>query len=90
MSDGASPRPASRTLGDLVDEMATATPGVEALVFRDQRFGATGGANTLGLMPAFGASSSLPDTPAKVPSPNPQPPHALGSGDRAVIATGAC
>jgi len=37
MSDGASPRPASRTLGDLVDEMATATPGAEALVFRDQR-----------------------------------------------------
>src|SRR5271167_3119142 len=39
---------------------------------------------------AIGASSSLPDTPAKVPSPNPQPPHALGSGDCAVIATGAC
>jgi hypothetical protein len=39
-------------------------------------------------MAGIGASSSLPDTPAKVPSPNPQPPHALGSGDRAVIATG--
>ena len=30
-------RPASCTLGDLVDEMATATPGAEALVFRDER-----------------------------------------------------
>src|ERR1700739_3945645 len=37
MSDGASPRPVSRTLGDLVDEMATATPGAEALVFGDER-----------------------------------------------------
>src|SRR5882762_162741 len=37
MSDDASLRPASRTLGDLVDEMATARPGAEALVFRDQR-----------------------------------------------------
>jgi hypothetical protein len=37
MSDDASPRPASHTLGDLVDEMATATPGAEALVFRDER-----------------------------------------------------
>ena len=37
MSDGASPRPASRTLGGLVDEMATFTPGAEALVFRDER-----------------------------------------------------
>jgi fatty-acyl-CoA synthase len=37
MSDGATTRPASRTLGDLVDEMATATPGAEALVFRDER-----------------------------------------------------
>src|SRR5260370_28571054 len=36
MSDD-SARPASRTLGDLVDEMATATPGGEALVFRDER-----------------------------------------------------
>ena len=36
MSDD-SARPASRTLGDLVDEMATATPGAEALVFRDER-----------------------------------------------------
>jgi len=32
----------------------------------------------------------IPDTPAKAPSPNPQPPHALGSGDLAVIVTGAC
>jgi fatty-acyl-CoA synthase len=30
-------RPASRTLGDLLDEMAAATPGVEAVVFRDER-----------------------------------------------------
>ena len=30
-------RPSSRTLGDLVDEMATATPGAEAVVFRDER-----------------------------------------------------
>src|ERR1700745_4454603 len=37
MSDGASPRPSSRTLGDLVDEMAAAAPGAEALVFRDER-----------------------------------------------------
>src|SRR5438132_11800825 len=37
MSDDASLRPASRTLGDLVDEMATATPGAEALVFRAER-----------------------------------------------------
>src|SRR5437762_13856374 len=37
MSDGASPRPASRTLGGLVDEMATFTPGAEALVFCDER-----------------------------------------------------
>src|SRR5438552_16218284 len=37
MSDGASPRPASRTLGGLVDEMATFTPGAEAVVFRDER-----------------------------------------------------
>ncbi|HYM72257.1 MAG TPA: AMP-binding protein [Stellaceae bacterium] len=29
--------PASRTLGDLVDEMAAATPGAEAVVFRDER-----------------------------------------------------
>ena len=55
---------------------------------------ANGGSNpapfTEAAMAGYGASSSLPDTPAKVPSPNPQPPHALGSGDRAVIATGAC
>src|SRR5258707_10729401 len=37
MSDDASLRPASRTLGDRVDEMATARPGAEALVFRDER-----------------------------------------------------
>ena len=37
MSDDARQRPASRTLGDLVDEMAAATPGAEALVFRDER-----------------------------------------------------
>src|SRR6266853_539157 len=37
MSDDASLRPASRTLGGLVDEMATFTPGAEALVFRDER-----------------------------------------------------
>jgi fatty-acyl-CoA synthase len=30
-------RPASRTLGDLVDEMATITPTAEAVVFRDER-----------------------------------------------------
>ncbi len=29
--------PASRTLGDLVDEMATAKPNAEAVVFRDER-----------------------------------------------------
>lgn len=32
-----SDRPRSRTWGDLVDEMAAATPGAEAVVFRDQR-----------------------------------------------------
>jgi fatty-acyl-CoA synthase len=37
MSDLASARPASRTLADLVDEMAVATPNAEALVFRDER-----------------------------------------------------
>ena len=36
MSDDVRPRPTSRTLGDLVDEMATATPGAEALVFCDE------------------------------------------------------
>src|SRR5271167_532304 len=30
-------RPASRTLGDLLDEIATATPSAEAVVFRDER-----------------------------------------------------
>ncbi len=30
-------RPASRTLGDLVDEMAATTPNAEAVVFRDER-----------------------------------------------------
>jgi hypothetical protein len=33
----ASPRPASRTLGDLVDEMAAKRPAAEAIVFRDVR-----------------------------------------------------
>src|ERR1700730_18047031 len=37
MSDDASLRPTSRPLGDLVDEMATATPGAEVIVFRDER-----------------------------------------------------
>src|ERR1700745_1627455 len=37
MSDDPSPRPASRTLGNLLDEMATLTPRAEALVFRDER-----------------------------------------------------
>ena len=33
----ASQRPASRTLGDLVDEMAARRPTAEAIVFRDER-----------------------------------------------------
>src|SRR3984893_1555445 len=42
MSEGtgnamASTRPVSRTLGDLLDEMATFTPTAEAVVFRDER-----------------------------------------------------
>jgi fatty-acyl-CoA synthase len=37
MNDLPSARPASRTLGNLVDEMAAATPGAEAVVFRDER-----------------------------------------------------
>ena len=37
MSDPPGARPASRTLGDLVDEMAAATPNAEALVFHDER-----------------------------------------------------
>jgi fatty-acyl-CoA synthase len=37
MNDLPSARPASRTLGDLVDEMTAATPGAEAVVFRDER-----------------------------------------------------
>jgi fatty-acyl-CoA synthase len=37
MSADTPARPASRTLGDLVDEMAAATPGAEAVVFRDER-----------------------------------------------------
>src|SRR3981189_293220 len=41
MSDD-SARPANRTFGDLVDEMATATPGAEALVFRDERLDSAG------------------------------------------------
>jgi fatty-acyl-CoA synthase len=32
-----SPRPVSRTLGDLVDEMAARRPAAEAIVFRDER-----------------------------------------------------
>jgi fatty-acyl-CoA synthase len=31
------PRPSSRTLGDLLDELAAAAPGAEAVVFRDER-----------------------------------------------------
>ena len=37
MSDNPRARPASVTLGDLVDEIAAATPGAEAVVFRDER-----------------------------------------------------
>lgn len=39
MSDpgGGQPRPMSRTLGDLLDEMAAKTPHAEAVVFRDTR-----------------------------------------------------
>src|SRR4029077_19899259 len=37
MSDLPGARPASRTLGALVDEMAAATPNAEAVVFRDER-----------------------------------------------------
>ena len=37
MKDDASPRPVSRTLGDLVDEMAARRPAAEAIVFRDVR-----------------------------------------------------
>ena len=37
MKDDASPRPVSRTLGDLVDEMAMRQPAAEAIVFRDVR-----------------------------------------------------
>jgi hypothetical protein len=33
-------------------------------------------------MTAYGAFPSLPRVPAKVPSPNPQRPLALGSGNR--------
>src|SRR6202030_1497232 len=33
----ASPHPASRTLGDLVDEIAARRPAAEAIVFRDER-----------------------------------------------------
>jgi fatty-acyl-CoA synthase len=35
MKDDTSPRPVSRTLGDLVDEMAARRPTAEAIVFRD-------------------------------------------------------
>jgi len=37
MSDLPGARPASRTLGDLVDEMAATTPNAEAVVFGDER-----------------------------------------------------
>jgi fatty-acyl-CoA synthase len=37
VSANPSRRPASRTLGNLVDEMAAATPSAEAVVFRDER-----------------------------------------------------
>jgi fatty-acyl-CoA synthase len=37
MSDPPGTRPVSRTLGDLVDEMAATTPNAEAVVFRDER-----------------------------------------------------
>src|SRR5215813_3257896 len=37
MSDLRGGRPASRTLGDLIDEMAAATPNAEAVVSRDER-----------------------------------------------------
>jgi AMP-binding enzyme len=37
MKDDASPRPLSRTLGDLVDEMAARRPTGETIVFRDER-----------------------------------------------------
>jgi acyl-CoA synthetase (AMP-forming)/AMP-acid ligase II len=35
MKDDTSPRPVSRTLGDLVEEMAARRPAAEAIVFRD-------------------------------------------------------
>jgi fatty-acyl-CoA synthase len=37
MSEAMSARPAARTLGDLLDEMAAAAPHAEAVVFRDTR-----------------------------------------------------
>ncbi len=37
MKDDASPRPVSRTLGDLVDERAARRPAAEAIIFRDER-----------------------------------------------------
>ena len=37
MKDDASPRPASRTLGDLVDELGATRPTGEAIVFRLER-----------------------------------------------------
>ena len=37
MRNDASSRPVSRTLGDLVDEMAARRPTGEAIVFRDER-----------------------------------------------------
>jgi fatty-acyl-CoA synthase len=37
MKDDASPRPVSRTLGDLIDELGARRPAGEAIVFRDER-----------------------------------------------------
>ncbi|HEX3952058.1 MAG TPA: AMP-binding protein [Stellaceae bacterium] len=37
ISDNRGARPASRTLGDLIDEMAAASPNAEAVVFRSER-----------------------------------------------------
>jgi fatty-acyl-CoA synthase len=37
MKDDASSRPGSRTLGDLVNEIAARRPAAEAIVFRDER-----------------------------------------------------
>jgi non-ribosomal peptide synthetase component E (peptide arylation enzyme) len=42
MSDLPGKRPASRTLGDVLDEMAATAPNAEALVFCDERLGYAG------------------------------------------------